>query len=628
VGLTGAGWASGEAVHIHVDDSAGNTWSFDSNPDPVADTSGSFTYSFSLPSTLIANYTATATGATSGTATTTFTDNTCPSSPTASNVDQNPDNTVEASFASSGSTATYTLATRNLSASGGIPGVIDYCVYPSSQPDSVAASYDSWTAESGNPFSFSRPNGDPTNVPLDGNTYTIGTATWSGSVPTGQKFVLHVNDPAFCQAYNGSGTCFVTPGVVAQDLTVSKTATPSFTRTYTWGITKSVDQTEIDTSGSATFNYTVSVTRDNGTDSDWQVGGTITVSNPNDWEAITANVGDAIDNGGSCTVTGGTNMSVPKSGHVDLPYDCNFSSNPGSGTNTATATWSATTYSTPDGSATGTAGYTFGAPTMRVNQTIIVTDTFNNGTPTMLGTLTATDSTPFASRTFTYSHTVNVPTFNCVKYPNTATIIQTGLTASQTVEVCGPAQTGALTMGFWQNKNGQGIITGQAKTGPCPSAAWLTQYAPFQDLSPTATCAQVASYVSSVISAATCGSSTCNAMLKAQMLATALDVYFSDPALGGNKINAPAPIGKVTIDLTKICKMTDGSGGTGTCSGSFENVSGAFGGATSLTVSQMLSYAASQSNSGGTTWYAQVKATQVLAKDAFDAINNQVAFAP
>ena len=41
----------------------------------------------------------------------------------------------------------------------------------------------------------------------------------------------------------------------------------------------------------------------------------------------------------------------------------------------------------------------------------------------------------------------------------------------------------------------------------------------------------------------------------------------------------------------------------------------------------MLAYAASQSNSGGSTWYGNVKATQELAKNAFDAINNQLAFA-
>ena len=166
---------------------------------------------------------------------------------------------------------------------------------------------------------------------------------------------------------------------------------------------------------------------------------------------------------------------------------------------------------------------------------------------------------------------------------------------------------------------------------------WLRLYAPFQDLSSTAPCGSVGStsntnvvgYVYTVIKAATCSGTTqpCNAMLKAQMLATALDVYFSDSSLGGNKIGAPGPIGSVSIDLTMICKMIDSSGGTATCGSSFEDASSAFGGSPK-TVSQMLSYAASQSNAGGSTWYSNVKATQELAKDAFDAINNQVAFAP
>ena len=44
-----------------------------------------------------------------------------------------------------------------------------------------------------------------------------------------------------------------------------------------------------------------------------------------------------------------------------------------------------------------------------------------------------------------------------------------------------------------------------------------------------------------------------------------------------------------------------------------------------MTVLQMLTYAAGQSSAGGSTWYGNVKATQGLAKDAFDAINNGVA---
>ena len=146
-------------------------------------------------------------------------------------------------------------------------------------------------------------------------------------------------------------------------------------------------------------------------------------------------------------------------------------------------------------------------------------------------------------------------------------------------------------MGFWQNKNGQAIITGQAKTGTCPSATWLRQFAPFQDLSATATCSAVAAYDVTVFKAATCSgpaSSPCNEMLKAQMLATAFDVYFSDLTLGGNKIGAPAPVGGVNIDLQNICQMIDGTGGTATCGNTYENVSSAFDNHTSRTVLQML----------------------------------------
>src|SRR2546421_4255973 len=99
-----------------------------------------------------------------------------------------------------------------------------------------------------------------------------------------------------------------------------------------------------------------------------------------------------------------------------------------------------------------------------------------------------------------------------------------------------------------------------------------------------------------------------NPMLKAQMLATALNVYFSNPALGGNQIGATAPIGGVVIDLSKIY------GG--------EDVSAAFGGATPLTVTQMLFYAANQSKAGGSSWDGQLKAAQGPAKDGVGPVQN------
>jgi large repetitive protein len=127
---------------------------------------------------------------------------------------------------------------------------------------------------------------------------------------------------------------------VGADLAVSTTAEPSSTDTFSWGISKGVDTTSqtVAQGDAATFDYAVKVTRNNGTDS-WETTGTIHVSNPNDWEAVTADVTDAVDNGGVCTVTGGGNVSIPASGSVDLPYVCTYASapSPQEGTDSATA---------------------------------------------------------------------------------------------------------------------------------------------------------------------------------------------------------------------------------------------------------------------------------------------------
>jgi hypothetical protein len=406
---------------------------------------------------------------------------------------------------------------------------------------------------------------------------------------------------------------------VGADLAVSKDAKPSFNRTYNWNIAKAADKTTIEPGGKV--NYTVTVnqnTQNPFTDSGWLVKGAVTVNNPNDWEPVTlGSLSDAINNGGTCSFDNApAGTVIPANGSATFPYTCTYSQAPSplSGSNTATASWDASAAFTADNSASGSKDFAFGNPTNTVNQTIHVTDTQGGA----LGTAgPATDSAPFASQQFTYSKTFSPPASGCATVNNTATITETQQNASASVKNC---NTGALTMGYWQNKNGQALITGATQAD---LAAFLKGYAPFQDLGSQT----VATYVTNVIKAANASGASMNAMLKAQMLSAALDVYFSDPA-HGNKINAPAPIGGVTVDLTHICKMIDGSGGTATCSGTYENVSGAFGGATSLTVSQMLASAATQSNAGGSAWYGQVKTTQQLAKDAFDAINNQVASGP
>src|SRR5438034_11027037 len=117
---------------------------------------------------------------------------------------------------------------------------------------------------------------------------------------------------------------------VGADLTVGKTATPSFTRTYNWHLSKNVDKTLVEQlgGGTATFNYTVTANQTGLTDTGWQVKGTITVTNPNDREAVTVNVTDAVDNGGSCAVSGGTNGAGPKSDSITLNYTCSYDAAP------------------------------------------------------------------------------------------------------------------------------------------------------------------------------------------------------------------------------------------------------------------------------------------------------------
>jgi hypothetical protein len=391
----------------------------------------------------------------------------------------------------------------------------------------------------------------------------------------------------------GSSSASVTV-CVASDLGVAKTASTSYSRVYQWAITKSVDKSLVEQSGgSVTANYTVVAKETGFADGNWKVAGTITVSNPNDFESVTASVADSLP---GCTLDH-TSVTVPASGSASVGYTCPVASG-ASGTNGATASWSASGASTPDGSASTSTPYSFAASTSSTtNAKVTVTDTFNGGSPTTLGTLTATDAAPYATATYTYSRTVPVTGSVCVVFPNTASVA--GQTASASFTVCG-TNTGGLTMGYWQNKNGQALVSGANQTA---LLAYLKSYAPFADAT-----APLTTYTTNVIKAASAAGAAMNPMLKGQMLATALSVYFSDPALGGNLTGATGPLGNVKIDLTHV--SPDG------------NVSAAFGGATALTVKQILSYAASQSNAGGSTWYGQNKATQQLAKDTFDLINN------
>lgn len=102
---------------------------------------------------------------------------------------------------------------------GGVPGLVKYCVYSSTRPEAIAvqatgADGASWISAAGiDNFAFMRPKGNKSNIPLDGTSTVMGTATWSEDPPTGSTLLLHINDAAACAELYGDApdTCYVFP---------------------------------------------------------------------------------------------------------------------------------------------------------------------------------------------------------------------------------------------------------------------------------------------------------------------------------------------------------------------------------------------------------------------------------
>jgi hypothetical protein len=180
-------------------------------------------------------------------------------------------------------------------------------------------------------------------------------------------------------------------------LTITKTANATYTRTYDWDIDKTVDDDTLDMfrGDSGTVNYTVTVTKDAGTDSDFAADGTITVTNNSGFPATVTGVTDSIDG-----IAGPIPVDCPVSFPYVLANGASFVCTYDAGlpdaqdrVNTATVT------TDPQGvvnGGTATAAVDFGAPTTVLNDSINVTDTYAGS----LGSA-SDDKTYNYSRTFT-----------------------------------------------------------------------------------------------------------------------------------------------------------------------------------------------------------------------------------
>lgn len=221
---------------------------------------------------------------------------------------------------------------------------------------------------------------------------------------------------------------------------VTKDAHTSFTRTHKWDIAKSV-ATEYgyehmgypkvwlytDGRGDETATWTVDVTYEGYEDSDWMVQGKIDVYNPAPIPATITGLSDVVSLDIAATVDCG----------VDFPYDlpagetltCTYGADLPDGServNTATAVLNQLAF-------TGTADVKFGDPTTEVNKTVTVKDVSDLFGEVALGSATAPDGA-----TFTYTKDFAFADYQACgdyTYNNTATIVETGQSASATLKV-------------------------------------------------------------------------------------------------------------------------------------------------------------------------------------------------
>jgi hypothetical protein len=227
-------------------------------------------------------------------------------------------------------------------------------------------------------------------------------------------------------------------------LGIDQDASGSFDRDYLWLIDKSVDRTTVtlDNGQSATFNYTVKVTPNGTVDSGYALGGTVTVSNPNDFEDITADVTVASsDLGGGvlCAVVDGEDAVIPASSEgVTFSYTCSFTSAPLlTGSLVATVTWDKDVAATADDSATDTLPVTLELANETHKSITVTDDKTDPANPVQLGTATYDDG----EKSFTYSLTkAGIPGTEgapgCATYTNIALIVETEQSDTQDVTLC------------------------------------------------------------------------------------------------------------------------------------------------------------------------------------------------
>lgn len=249
---------------------------------------------------------------------------------------------------------------------------------------------------------------------------------------------------------NAYVVCVVSP------LTISKTATTTLDRAWSWTIDKTVSTTSLMLADGQSYSVDYDVTANaSATDSNWKVGGTISVTNPAGNPTIGVAVTDSLATDGAVTVNCPSSTIAPGAILV-----CTYNKAlPGANNqlNTATVTVSDSKYAVLTD--TGMANVDFASATVNeTDESITVTDDKEGA----LGVVNASQ----APKTFSYSTTFGKGAGAEVElacganpvYTNTAsfTTNDTATTGSDSTSLnvtvaCVPGCT--LTQGYWKTHN-------------------------------------------------------------------------------------------------------------------------------------------------------------------------------
>ena len=244
---------------------------------------------------------------------------------------------------------------------------------------------------------------------------------------------------------------------VGADLEIDKVATLAYDREYMWKVTKTGPGHLFVGENGGTASFDVKLETNGFKDTDWSLGGTIWISNPNSWE-VEAHIEDVTTLDGkqlTCFVTGGADVTVPANADKrPYAYTCSgVEQGAYDGSNTATVTWDKTEYFTPSGSAAKTVAVQVSEDTSPANATVSLSDVFDGGAATPIGATSYTWSEVKANPvTVTYTRPVTAPVGGCRTYDNTVTVVGPGISDSERTVVCQPGLEKSVEASYGQRQ--------------------------------------------------------------------------------------------------------------------------------------------------------------------------------